>query len=80
MEGQNTEHLTRDKSDDEDTPILSIPFTVTWKPTWVSEDKEITTHSGNSTIATYTTANAPTRKKNTHIPTYTPKTTGGLAP
>ena len=36
--GFKPEHLTRIHPDDEDTPILDIPFQATWKSTWLSED------------------------------------------
>ncbi len=80
MEGLTAEHLTRDNSDEEDTPILLIPFTVTWRPTWVSEDTVLTTPSGNSTIATYITTNAPIRKKTRTYPPIPPKQLEGWHP
>jgi hypothetical protein len=46
MDGLTTAHLTRDNPEDEDIPILSIPFKVTWNPTWLSEATVLTTPSG----------------------------------
>jgi hypothetical protein len=36
--GFTPEHLDRIHPDDEDTPILDIPFKATWKEAWLSED------------------------------------------
>jgi hypothetical protein len=77
MEGLTAEHLTRENSDDEDTPILSIPFKVTWQPTWVHDTTVLTTPSGKTTIDTYNTTKAPKRKKTR---THTPAAAGGVAP
>jgi hypothetical protein len=76
MEGLTYAHLTRDNSEDEDTPILSIPFRVTWNPTWVSKTTVLTTPSGKSTIDKYNTTKAPTRKKTRTTPPTPPKLPG----
>jgi len=36
--GLTPEHLARIHPEDEDTPILGIPFQATWKAAWLSED------------------------------------------
>ncbi len=63
MAGLTAEHLTRENSDDEDTPILSIPLKVTWHPTWVHDTTVLTTPSGKTKIENYNTTKAPQRKK-----------------
>ncbi len=73
MNGLTTAHLTRDNPEDEDAPILSIPFKVTWKPSRVSEATILTTPSGKSTIDNYTATKAPKRKKTRTSPPLPPK-------
>jgi hypothetical protein len=80
MEGLTTAHLTRENSDDEDTPILSIPFRVTWHPAWVSETTVLTTPSGKTTIDNYNTTKAPKRKKTRTTPPMPPKQPEGWHP
>jgi hypothetical protein len=55
--------LDKTNPDDEDTPILSIPFNIDWKPAWVKESLELTTPNGKTAIDTYHKNKAPTRKK-----------------
>ena len=80
MEGLTTAHLTQENSDDEDTPILSIPFRVTWNPTWVSETTVLTTLNGKNTINNYNVKKAPTRKKIRTTPPTPPKLPEGWHP
>jgi len=55
--------LDRTSPEDEDTPILSIKFDINWKPVWVDETTILTSPNGKTTIDTYHTNKAPTRKK-----------------
>ena len=80
MEGLTAEHLTRENSDDEDTPILSIPFKVAWQPTWVRETTVLTTPSGKTTIDNYNTSKAPKRKKPRTSPPAPPQQPVGWHP
>jgi len=51
--GLTPEHLTRIRSEDEDTPILAIPFEVSWKAIWLSEDTARSLPNGNPAIHSY---------------------------
>jgi hypothetical protein len=68
MNGLNTAHLTRGRRH----ANLSIPFKVTWNPTWVLEAAVLTTPSGKSIIDNYTTTKALTRKKTRTSPPLPP--------
>jgi hypothetical protein len=71
------EQLTQDHSEDEDTPILSILFQITWKPAWMPEEIILTTPSGKTIIDNYTRNKAPIRKKTrTTPPIPSPQTKG----
>jgi hypothetical protein len=70
-DGFTPEHLARIHSEDEDTPILDIPFQATWKATWVSEDTARSLPNGNSAIHNYKTSKLP-RKKKTRTASPTP--------
>ena len=76
--GLAPEHLKRDHSDDEDTPILSIPLQVTWNPTWVLEDTILATPSEKTAIDNYTQTKTPHARNREHhpppIPHRNPKT------
>ena len=48
--GFTPDHLTRIHPEDEDTPILDIPFQATWKATWVSEDIVKSLPNGTSAL------------------------------
>jgi len=78
--GLTPDHLKLDRPDDEDTPILSIPFQVTWKPTWVPEDTVLTTPSGTTTINNYTNTKTSTRKKSRTSPPTPPTQPKGWNP
>ena len=68
--GFKPEHLTRIHSDDEDTPILDIPFQATWKATWISEDTARSLPNGNTAIHNYNLSKLPPKKKleRPHLP------------
>ncbi len=69
--------LTRDNPEDEDTPILSIPFRVTWKPAWVPEETILITPKRKTTIDNYAQRKAPIRNKTrTASLTFPPQTKG----
>jgi len=57
------ENLTRVHPEDEDTPILAIPFGVKWKTTWLSEDIVRSIPNGISSIHNYRMSKPPLRKK-----------------
>jgi hypothetical protein len=80
MGGLTTAHLTRDNPEDEDAPILSITFNITWNPTRVSEAMVLTTPNGKSTIDKYITTKAPTRKKVRASPPASPEQPEGWHP
>jgi hypothetical protein len=80
MNGLTTTHLARDNPENEDTSILSIPFKVTWNPTWVSEATILTTPSGKTTIDKYNATKAPKRKKTRTTPPLPPKQPEGWHP
>jgi len=61
--GLTPKHITRIHYEDEDTPILAIPFEVTWKATWLSEDIVRSLPTGNSAIHNYGISKQPLRKK-----------------
>ncbi len=61
--GLAPKNLTRVHPEDEDTPILSLPFEVTWKATWFTEYCVKALPNGNTTILIYT-QNKPPRRKN----------------
>jgi len=61
--GLTPEHLTRIRPEDEDTPILAIPFEFTWKATWLSENIARSLPNGNSAIHNYNMNKPPLRKK-----------------
>jgi hypothetical protein len=42
--------LDRTNPEDEDTPILSTPFDIDWKPAWVDETFVLTNPNGKATI------------------------------
>jgi len=46
--------LTHVHSDDEDTPILSIPFQVAWKATYLTEKTLVSLTNATTTIQNYT--------------------------
>ncbi len=69
--GITPKHLTRVHPEDEDTPILDIPFEVAWKATWLSEDIGRSLPNGNSTIPNYMMSKPPLKKK-TRIPSAPP--------
>jgi hypothetical protein len=58
------EQLTRIHPEDEDIPILAIPFEVRWKPTWLSEDTVRSIPHGNIAIHNYIANKPPLRKEN----------------
>jgi hypothetical protein len=49
--------------EDEDTPILSIPFNIDKKLAWVDKSLVLTTPNNKAAIDTYHKNKAPTRKK-----------------
>jgi hypothetical protein len=51
--GFTPKHLTRVCPEDEDTPILGIPFEVTCQATWLSEDTIRSLTNGNPAIQNY---------------------------
>jgi hypothetical protein len=54
--------LTRIHPEDEDTPILDIPFQATWKAAWISEDTARSIPNGNSAIHNYKISKLPHKK------------------
>jgi hypothetical protein len=69
--GFTPEHLSRIHPEDEDTPILDIPFQATWKATWISEDTAKSLPNGTSALQNYKTNKHPPKKK-TRTPPPTP--------
>jgi hypothetical protein len=51
--GLTPEQLSRIRPEDEDTPILDIPFDDTWKATRLSEDNIKSLPNSNSAINNY---------------------------
>ena len=75
--GLTPERLTRIHPEDEDNPILAIPFEVTWKATWLSEDIVRSLPNGSSAIHNYTISKPLLRKKTrTASPTPPPRLCG----
>ena len=71
--GRTPEHHTRVHPEDENTPILAIPFEVTWQATWLSEDFVKSLPNGNSLICSYMMSKPSLRNKTiTNSPTPTP--------
>jgi hypothetical protein len=75
--GLTPEHLTRIRTEDEYTPILAIPFEVTWKATWLSEAIVRSLPNGNSAVHNYRISKPALRKKTmTALPTPPPRLCG----
>ncbi len=62
------EHLARMHPEDEDTPILDIPFEATWKAAWLLEDTVRSLPNDNPTIQNYKTSKLPHKKKTRTAP------------
>jgi hypothetical protein len=60
--GFTPEHLARIHPEDEDTPILDIPFQATWKAAWISEDTVRSLPNGNLAIHNYKISKLPHKK------------------
>jgi hypothetical protein len=60
--------LTRIHPNDEDTPILSIPFNVAWKSSWITETNILNILNGKITINKYLQNKAPQHEKTRTIP------------
>jgi hypothetical protein len=61
--GFTLEHLARIHPEDEDSPILDIPFQATWKAVWISEDTARSLPNGNLAIHNYKIRKLPHKKK-----------------
>jgi hypothetical protein len=61
--GFTPEHIARIHPEDEDTPILDIPFEATWKAAWLSEDTARSLTNGNPAIHNYKNSKLPHKKK-----------------
>jgi hypothetical protein len=61
--GLTQEHLARVYREDEDIPILSIPFGVTWKIAWLTEGTVMALPNGKTTINIYFQPSPSLRKK-----------------
>ena len=53
------EHLACIRPEDEDIPILAIPFEVTWKAAWLLEDIVRSLPTGNPSIHNYKISKLP---------------------
>jgi len=66
--GFTPKHLSRVCQEDEDTPILAIPFEVTWQATWLSEDTIRSLPNGNSAIQNYEGSKLPKKTNENGFP------------
>jgi hypothetical protein len=61
--GLTPKALDRINPEDEDTPILSIPYKVEWNNAWLTEPDLHHAHNGTQALETYKQTTAPQRKK-----------------
>jgi hypothetical protein len=61
-------HLTRVHPNDEDTPILSIPFNVAWKSAWLVKSDIFNISNGKIDINKFLHNESPQRKHTRAIP------------
>ena len=66
--------------EDEGTPILAIPFEVTWKATWLSEDTICSLSNGSPTIQNYKISKLPTKQNTRSAPPAPPRRQCGWHP
>jgi hypothetical protein len=78
--GFTPKHLALARPEDEDTPILAIPFEVTWQATLLSEDTIRSLPNGNPTIHNYKISKLLTKKKTRMAPPTTPHRQCGWQP
>ena len=78
--GLTPEHLTRVHPEDEDTPILDIPFGVRWQATWLSEDIARSLPNGNTTIHNNMSSKPSLTKKTRTTPLIPPPCLCGWHP
>jgi hypothetical protein len=78
--GFTPEHLARIHPEDEDTPILYIPFQATWKVTWLPEDTARSLPNGNIAIHNYKLSKLPHKKKTRTVPPTPPHRQCGWLP
>jgi hypothetical protein len=78
--GFTPEHLARIHPDDEDTPILDIPFKATWKEAWLPEDIARSLLNGNTAIHNYNIGKLPLKKKRRTAPPTPPHRQCGWLP
>ncbi len=55
----NTKNLVRVNPEDEDTPILSIPYKVKWNCAWLADLDILHAHNGTQAVETYKQSTAP---------------------
>jgi hypothetical protein len=79
-QGHAPKQRDRVNEEDEDTPILSIPFKVEWDSARITETDIILAHNGKQTIETYTLNTAPKQKKTRKHPPTPPHQPGGWQP
>jgi len=73
-------HLTRIHPEDEDTPILSIPFDVTWRGAWLEDSDLLQLPHGKSALETYALNKVSLSKEKRTAPSAPPLRTGGWRP
>jgi hypothetical protein len=78
--GFTPEHLARIRPEDEGTPILAIPFEVTWKAVWLSEDIVRSLPNGNPAIHNYKMSKLSLEKKQELPPPNPPASPMWMAP
>ena len=76
----NTKNLVQINPEDEDTPILSIPYSGEWNNAWLTEPNILHAHNGIQAAETYNQTTAPQCKKTRKTPPTPPHRPGGWQP